>query len=151
MPSSASASSSSQPVSNNSATMVKADDVLTQTPQFVWRIYGEVGEVEVTASGVLLSTSYGYLPDLKILLHDHKSGKTEKINLEPDEFFDTLPAAARNIGRVYEKYAEVTGVKSVDHPTEDGLVSFGEAMKRHDLIDTMLKRWDDKQQGWTMQ
>jgi hypothetical protein len=52
---------------------------------------------------------------------------------------------------VYEKYAEVTGVKSVDHPTEDGLVSFGEAMKRHDLIDTMLKRWDDKQQGWTMQ
>ena len=79
MPSSASAASSSQPVSNNSATTVKADDVLTQTPQFVWRIYGEVGEVEVTASGVLLSTTYGYLPDLKILLHDHKSGKTDKI------------------------------------------------------------------------
>ena len=144
-------SSASQPVANGSTSKVKTDEVLTQTPQFVWRIYGEVGEVEVTGSGVLLNAGYGYLPDLKILLHDHKTGKTEKIDLEPDEYVDALPIMARNIGRVYERYAEVKGVKSVNHSTEDGLVNFEDAVKRHNLIDTMLKRWDNKQEGWTLQ
>jgi hypothetical protein len=144
-------SSSPQPVTNNSTTTAESNDVLTQTPQFIWRIYGEIGEIEVSGSGILLNVHYGYLPNSKILLHDHKTGKTEQITIPPDESFDNLPMIARNVGRLYERYAEVKGVKPVDNPTEDGLVSFEEALKRHDLIDTMLKRWDDKEEGWSLQ
>jgi predicted dehydrogenase len=113
-----------------------------ETPAFVWRIYGEIGEIEVTGSSMLLNV--GYAPGQKILLHDHRSQKTEEINIPVDNNIDSLPVPARNIGRVYEKYAEIRGKKSAE-PTENALVSFDEALKRHELIAEMLRRWDEGQ------
>jgi len=120
----------------------------TPTPPFIWRIYGETGEIEVSGSSCLLNV--GYSPDLQVRLHDHKSGKVEVISTPDNEFFAALPVASRNMGRVYDGYAELKGIKSTVGGTVEALVDFKEALKRHVLIDEALKKWDGGQQGWTL-
>jgi predicted dehydrogenase len=103
-------------------------------PQFLWRIYGEKGEIEVTASGPLLNVGYG---DEKILLHNQLTGKLETIEVEKDEW-DELPTQAKNIARLYEAFykGEV-----------DGLLDFENTVKRHALIEDIYKHWDAGDQG----
>lgn len=104
-------------------------------PRFLWRIYGDKGEIDVSASGMLLNSGYD---DSKVSLHDHETGKVEEIPVEKDEW-DELPLYARNIGRLYEAFrlGDKTKLPTVE-----------EAYQRHVLIDKMLKHWDDGDQGW---
>jgi predicted dehydrogenase len=113
---------------------VRGGKAFPSKPQFLWRIYGEKGEIEVTASGMLLNVGYD---DAQILLHDQSTGAIETVEVDKDEV-DELPLMARNIARVYEAFrkGEVKGV-----------VDFEEAVKRHALLDEMYQHWDSGDQG----
>lgn len=106
-------------------------------PKFLWRIYGEKGDIEVSGDSSMLNVR---TEGSKIRFHDRESGKVEDIVLDKDPLGD-LPVPARNIGRIYEEY--VSG-------DENFLVTFEEAFQRHVLIGKMLKHWDDKDQGWRL-
>jgi predicted dehydrogenase len=103
-------------------------------PNLVWRIYGEKGEIEITAPSAGLNVGSD---ETKILLHDQVTGELETVKVEKDEW-DELPNQARNIARLYEAFRK---------GETDGVVSFAEAVKRHELIDGMYKHWDEGDQG----
>jgi predicted dehydrogenase len=104
-------------------------------PQFQWRIYGEKGEIEVTATGALLNVGYD---NEKILLHDQISGEVETVEVEKDEW-DELPRAARNIGRLYEAFRK--------GESDGGVADFEGVVKRHALIEDLYEHWDKGDQG----
>jgi hypothetical protein len=92
----------------------------------------------------------GYMPGEKIIVHDHETGEVEEVSFPDSEFFADIPGMGRNIGRVYDGYAEMKGIKPKEDNHVAALVDFEEALKRHVLIDTALKRWDDGEQGWSL-
>jgi predicted dehydrogenase len=112
------------------------------SPPFLWRIYGQKGELEVSGQSLTINVT----TDQTLRLHDHETGKVEEIELDQGgAFWEDLPVPARNIGRIYERFAE-GGVNVVD----GRLVRFEEAWGRHRLIDEMLRRWDEGTQGWRL-
>lgn len=106
-------------------------------PQFLWRIYGDKGEIEVSGpSGFLNTVAPG---DMKILVHNQASGEVEEVKPEKDEFdveFGDIQNHALNIGRVYEAYRK-----------GGEFVSFEEAVARHDLLADLYASWDSGEQG----
>lgn len=109
-------------------------------PQALWRIYGEKGEIEVTAPSPLYNVVTPAL--VKILLHDQAQGEVEEIKIEKDAFdaeFGDLPGPAQNIGRLYEAYRK----------GENTVVWFEEAVARHDMLADMYTAWDGGEQGRT--
>jgi predicted dehydrogenase len=113
----------------------RADAASPSDPALIWRIFGTKGEIELT------TTSRAYLNvgpvDTKITLHERRTGKVEEVKLGDDKFAE-LPSVARNIARIYEAYKDGT-TEAVD--------DFDAALKRHALIDEMLRRWDSGEQG----
>jgi len=103
-------------------------------PKFLWRIYGDKGEIELTASSAGLNVGYG---DEQILVHDQATGNVEKVEVEKDEW-DELGVTARNVARLYEAFR---------NGETDGVASFEEAVKHHELIDGMYNHWDADDQG----
>jgi predicted dehydrogenase len=103
-------------------------------PQFLWRIYGEKGEIEVTASGALLNVGYD---DTKVLLHDQLTGQVETIEIAKDEW-DDLPLQAKNIARLYEAFRK---------GESEGVVDFESTVRRHALIEDIYEHWDSGNQG----
>lgn len=96
------------------------------TPGQDWRIYGEKGEIRLTASGPLLQIGY---PDIAIAVHDFASDEVEEIDMGKDPFGEfNMPV--RNVARVYEAIA--AGDTSI-------LCGFEDAVERHRLIDTLYK------------
>ncbi len=110
------------PVSIN----LRGGKAFKRTPGQDWRIYGEKGEIRLTASGPFLQVGY---PDIAIAVHDLASDEVEQIDIGKDPFDDfNLPV--RNVARVYEAIA--SGDSSI-------LCDFEEAVERHRLIDTLYK------------
>jgi predicted dehydrogenase len=105
-------------------------------PKFLWRIYGEKGNIAVDAESLMLNVR----DVIKIRLHDVESDTIEVIEVAKNEL-DNLPQQAKNIGRLYEAYAK---------EDKDFLVTFEEAFQRHVLIEKMLEHWDNGNQGWQM-
>lgn len=95
------------------------------TPGLEWRIYGETGEIRVTASGPFLNIGY---PDTKIQIHDFEKDTVEEVQVDKDEFDEGFGIPARNVGRLYKALA-------------DGKIncSFEDAVERHALLDAMYK------------
>jgi predicted dehydrogenase len=96
------------------------------TPGQDWRIYGEKGEIRLTASGPFLQIGY---PDIAIAIHDFASNEVKEIDIGKDTF-DGFNLPIRNVARVYEAIAG--GDKSI-------LCDFEDAVERHRLIDTLYK------------
>lgn len=94
------------------------------TPGLDWRIYGEKGEIRVTASGPFLQIGY---PDMKIEVHDFEKDTVEEVKLEKDEF-DSFGIPARNVARVYKELSE--GRNNC---------TFEDAVERHRLLQGMYK------------
>lgn len=113
---------------------IRGGRAFASKPKFLWRIYGEEGEIEVTASSLGLNVGYG---DEQILLDDLVTGKLETVVVEKDEW-DELPRPAMNVARLYEAFRKGEA---------DGVPTFEEAVKRHELIDGMYKHWDSGEQG----
>lgn len=95
------------------------------TPGLDWRIYGETGEIRVTASGPFLQVGY---PDMKIQVYDFEKDVVEDIDVEKDEFDEKFASPARNVGRLYKDFAQ-----------GDNNCTFEDAVERHELIDAMYK------------
>ncbi|KAF2099742.1 NAD-P-binding protein [Rhizodiscina lignyota] len=108
---------------------MRGGDAFPSDPKLIWRVYGSTGEIQVTASGPSLSVGY---PDTELKLFDAESEKVEEVELEKSDFFDSLPLLGRNIGRLYEAFADGKG----------GYPDFEHALKRHRLLDEMERRAD---------
>ncbi|KAK3062040.1 hypothetical protein LTS18_004950 [Coniosporium uncinatum] len=103
-------------------------------PGLLWRVNGEKGEIQVTASGVMLNVG-GY-DDITIKVFDFASEKVETIPWEDE--FKKLPAPARNIGRQYE---------SIYSGGDLGIVDWKQAVERHAHIEEMYARQAGDKEG----
>jgi predicted dehydrogenase len=100
-------------------------------PGLDWRIYGETGEIRLTAAGTFLQIGY---PDMKIELHAFESDSVVEVEIPKDEF-DAADGgtfggfAARNVGRLYKGLA-------------NGEVncSFEDAVERHEFLEELYKQ-----------
>ncbi|RHZ46496.1 uncharacterized protein CDV56_103032 [Aspergillus thermomutatus] len=96
-------------------------------PRLDWRIQGEKGWLRVTSPMLFLNVG---TPETKLELYRTESGQVEEVQVDEDEW-DSLPIPAQNIARLYEAYR-----KGEWYPTFDW------ALRRHELIDGMWKRFD---------
>jgi predicted dehydrogenase len=107
-----------------------------ETPGFDWRVYGERGEIRVTAPGT--SLHFGG-PGHMIQLHDHESGEVETVDIKKDFWDDAeLPWPARAPARVYEAFAE-----SLKQDKAEGNDLFGtwkDALRRHQLVEDVYSK-----------
>ena len=105
----------------------------------LWRIYGEKGEIEITASGLLLQTGY---PDLKVRLQDYEKDEVKELEVPRDEW-EELPLPARNIARLYEKFADSWhGGEKMGR-----LPDWEEALVRHRMIEGVFIRGEEAQKA----
>ena len=74
-------------------------------PAFLWSIVGEKGEIMVTspAGPYLMSHSYSVKPIIE--LHDHETDEVVQVEWDWKDWQKKLPALARNVGELYERYA----------------------------------------------
>jgi hypothetical protein len=96
------------------------------TPGQDWRIYGEIGEIRLIASGPFLNLGYS---DITIAVHDFSSNVVEEINIGKGRF-DHLDLVGRNVAELYEAIAE---------DDRHILCDFEGAVERHRQIDTLYK------------
>jgi predicted dehydrogenase len=96
-------------------------------PRLDWRIQGEKGWLRVTSPMLFLNVG---TPETKLELYSTESGQVEEVEVDKDEW-DALPIPAQNIARLYEAYR-----KGEWYPTFDW------AVRKHELIDGMWRRFD---------
>lgn len=109
-------------------------------PGLIWRIYGEKGELQITAAGSFLQIGY---PDMRILLHDHASGEVEQVDWQTKQGAEwkDLPMPAQNVARLYEAYAE---------GKTDAYPEWDVALTRHKMLDELYRSSDEGRQGHYM-
>ena len=90
------------------------------TEALFWRIYGDKGEIQVTGSDTFLQASDD---NFVIEVFDHKSGETEKVEVDKDEFSE-LPLFSRNVARLYEAFAD----------GKEDVLDWAVAVKRHAFV-----------------
>jgi len=105
------------------------------TPGLLWRIYGQTGEIQVTAAGSFLQVGY---PGMEIRVYDFTSDSVEVVEWSVDEAAKNLPGPAQNVARLYEAFA--------DGRTQD-YADWGEALKRHKLLDELYKSSEESRMG----
>ena len=88
-------------------------------PGLDWHIYGQTGEIHVTADGTYLPVGED---NTKILVSDFEKGTVEEVAISVDEI-DELGIVPRNVARVYKafKKGEIN-------------CSFEDAVQRHEFI-----------------
>ncbi|PVH73228.1 NAD-P-binding protein [Cadophora sp. DSE1049] len=97
------------------------------TPGLEWRIYGEEGEVRVTAAGIFLQIGYA---DMKIQVAKF-GGVVEEVQVKGDEFdAEGYGLVSKNVGRIY---------RCLERGEREGLCGFDDAVQRHELIDEMYR------------
>jgi len=95
------------------------------TNGLTWSIYGQTGEILVTASSPFLQIGY---EDMKIQLHDFASDKVEEVDFAELEKLGDLPMPGRNVARVYRALAQ--GKESC---------TFEDAVERHEFIEGLYR------------
>lgn len=107
------------------------------SPSFVWTINGEKGEIEVVSPSGPYLMSDSYSAPIVVRLHDFESDTVSDVAWDWKEWQHELPIRARNVGEVYERYAEtITGKGAPAWPNlEDGV-------KRMREIDELLQQFD---------
>ncbi|KAK4505939.1 hypothetical protein PRZ48_003904 [Zasmidium cellare] len=98
------------------------------SPGFVWNIYGETGEIEVTAPGVVLNVGFG--PAVSVKLHDHQKDTVEVVDWKVEDEEERLPIPAQNVGRLYRAFKEGRREEYAD---------WEEAVGRHSLLARMVE------------
>ncbi|EAW21044.1 uncharacterized protein NFIA_062050 [Aspergillus fischeri NRRL 181] len=96
-------------------------------PRLDWRIQGEKGWLRVTSPMGFLNVG---TPETKLELYRTDTAQVEEVKVDEDEW-DSLPIPAQNIARLYEAYRK-----------EEWYPTFDWALRRHELIDGMWKRFD---------
>jgi hypothetical protein len=99
------------------------------TPQFVFRVYGEDGEIEMAVAKGHVSIGGD---DQTVRVWDSRTNEVQVVDVEMDGDDDALaglPEVAQNIGRLYDAFYEQKG--------EGTYPDFAHAVKRHELLDQM--------------
>ncbi|KAJ7154144.1 hypothetical protein C8R46DRAFT_912071 [Mycena filopes] len=100
-------------------------------PAVVWTIAGEKGEIRLSSpSATYLQMGSTEGGPIVIEVHDHATDSVSKVDWEWEDWQEELPVPARNVGAMYEAFAEGKWC-----PT------FEDALKRHRQLDGMLAAW----------
>lgn len=100
-------------------------------PRLVWTIYGEKGEIKLTAEGGTTPRTLASRP-IKILLHDFATDQVEDVGWSWEPWRAELPAATRGVAGLYEAFARGDDTAYPD---------FEHALKRHEQLEEMLSGW----------
>ncbi|EGU78061.1 hypothetical protein FOXB_11405, partial [Fusarium oxysporum f. sp. conglutinans Fo5176] len=105
------------------------------SPHLSITIAGEKGEIRVQVfTGTTLHGASAYEKPVVIEVHDFGKDVVEQVEWKWEEWQQDIPLLARGVAAVYEAFAE---------GDEDGLVSFEEALKRHEQLEGLLGQWDE--------
>ncbi|KAL5600445.1 hypothetical protein FOVSG1_008257 [Fusarium oxysporum f. sp. vasinfectum] len=105
------------------------------SPHLSITITGEKGEIRVRVfTGTTLHGASAYEKPVVIEVHDFGKDVVEQVEWKWEEWQQDIPLLARGVAAVYEAFAE---------GGEDGLVSFEEALKRHEQLEALLGQWDE--------
>ncbi|KAI7534308.1 hypothetical protein KC331_g12633 [Hortaea werneckii] len=100
------------------------------TTPLIWTITGEKGQIRLSAeSGSLIQTNTSGPMSLQLYMSD--SDKVQDASWGWEDWQAALPHRARNIGKLYEVFAE-------DKMAEYGVADFDTAVKRHQEMDALL-------------
>ena len=105
------------------------------SPGLVWRIQGELGEIEVTADGSFPHLGY---KQMDIRIHDFGLGNVIAVDWKAQESRSTqgLHAPAADIAEIYEAFA-----KGESH------TDWEDAVRRHEMTDEVFKSHELHQAG----
>ncbi|KAF5724545.1 transcription co-repressor GAL80 [Fusarium mundagurra] len=107
------------------------------SPHLSIAIAGEKGEVRVQVfTGTTLHGASAYEKPVVIEVHDFERDVVEEVEWKWEEWQQDIPLLARGVAAVYEAFAE-------GEEDGDGLVSFEEALKRHEQLEGLLGQWDE--------
>ena len=101
-------------------------------PALVWRVYGETGEVLLTAQSnamIMIGSD-----DITISVHNFKNEEAQKISIDEGEY-KALSVPGRNVARLYDAYAEGGPVPDWEW-----------AKKRHALVQEIFVREENGSQ-----
>lgn len=104
-------------------------------PALEWTIHGEKGEIRVISPDNTFISVGDSSPRI-IEVHDFKTDTVHKVEWDWEDWQNELPIPARNIGAVYEAFAEAK-----ENGTQPGYVTFDEAVRRHEQLEGMLAGW----------
>ena len=97
-------------------------------PGLVWTIEGDKGELRlISPSGPALNAR-AYDEPVTIEVHDYASDEVTSLEWSWYDWQEELPVTSRNIGALYEVYAD-----GGEYPT------FQHALERHEQIDSFLR------------
>ncbi|RGP80264.1 hypothetical protein FLONG3_1565 [Fusarium longipes] len=104
-------------------------------PPLIITINGEKGEIRLRGFGGTALNAAGYSEPVIIEVHDFETDTVEKVEWKWNEWQEEndIPIIGRSIAAIYEQFA---------NGKEEQLVSFEEALKRHEQLEEMLKQWD---------
>ena len=102
------------------------------TSALVWSVHGEKGEIRVEADTTGIH-AFDENQNVKILVQNFESGEVEKVTWEDVMADRGLKGPAKNIGSLYEAFAE--GGKA-EWPT------FEDALERHKFLEDVLGNWE---------
>ena len=119
---------------------IRGGQVFKDTDGMEWRIYGEKGEIRVTAAGPFLQVGY---EGMSVKVYDFQADQVEEVKWDESPF-EGLEMKVRNVAKVYEaiwRVLEEAKGKAVteEQLKKERLCSFEDAMDRHKLLDGMLK------------
>jgi hypothetical protein len=100
------------------------------TPNIQWWIQCSMGELHLKSSSWSLNVGR---EDTKVELFNKETGKVEEVKVERDQW-DELPVPAQNIARLFEAFRKGEWVPG-----------FERAVERHEMLEDMWRRFDEKQ------
>ncbi|KAJ4312008.1 hypothetical protein N0V84_010163 [Fusarium piperis] len=100
---------------------------------FVFTINGEKGEIRLKVEGGTALHASSYDPPVTIEVDDFETGKVEEIAWQWQDWQEELPLISRSVAAVYDRFAD---------GNNEGLVSFDDALLRHEQLDGLLREWD---------
>ncbi|KAJ4129283.1 hypothetical protein NW768_007819 [Fusarium equiseti] len=109
-------------------------------PPLLITIAGEKGEIRLRGYGGTALNASAYDEPVIIEVHDFETDKVEEVEWKWYAWQEEndIPIIGRSIAAVYDRFAS---------GETEGLVTFEEALKRHEQLEGMLKEWDaDKSQ-----
>ncbi|KAF4973156.1 hypothetical protein FSARC_500 [Fusarium sarcochroum] len=102
-------------------------------PHFSLSINGEKGEIRLRVMGGTSLHASGISSPVTLEVHDFETDKVEEIEWKWEDWQEEIPIISRSVAAVYDQFAE--GGK-------EGLVSFDDALLRHEQLQGLLEEWD---------
>ncbi|KAM0344149.1 hypothetical protein ACHAPU_007871 [Fusarium lateritium] len=102
-------------------------------PHLTITINGEKGEIRLRVLGGTALHATSYSKPVVIEVHDFETDAVEEVEWKWQDWQEELPIVARSVAKVYDSLAD---------GAEEGLVSFDDALIRHEQLEGLLKEWD---------